>query len=141
MARRIAVILLAVLVALANSLCACADSSTSMVARKSKAAVQNSHCHSAAPQADAKACRSGTGSQERQDHGSCGHCTGTVAADVSSAKITVPSPVPAPLLFVVALPDLPDFDGQLARLRFEHTGLSPPVPSPTLLSLFCSLLN
>ena len=144
MTRRIAAILVAVVVGLANSLCACADSSTSVFPRESDAEpTAKSHCHSEAPaESGANGCHTGGDSPSHDEHGSCGHCTGTVSADVAQAKVTVPTPPQATLLFFVAvLPDLLDLDGQLARQRFDHTGLSPPAPPTTLLSLFCSLLN
>ena len=141
MARALA-ILVAVVVGLANSVCACVDSPVSVVPGEANLPPSApSHCHSQPPDAGEKSCNAGDDSKEHPERGSCGHCTGTVAVDVSPAKVAVHAPAPAPMLFVAIWPDPLGLEAQIVRHRYDHTGLSPPVLSSTLLSLFCSLLQ
>lgn len=88
-------------------------------------------------------CHGHGSSSEPQDEGShdCGHCTGTVFADAPTVKSTLSTPLAAPLLFAApASLDITRSDW-LGRSAVNHSGLPPPVPRPTLLSLFCSLSN
>lgn len=140
MARALAV-MLAVVVGLANSVCACVDSPVPVFPREADPPTAPSHCHSQAADTGKKSCHGGDGTQEHPARGSCGHCTGSVAVDVAPAKVTVEAPAPAPLLFVVIWTDPLGLEGQLVRHWYDHTGLSPPMSSVTLLSLFCSLLR
>ena len=136
MARALA-ILLALLLGVANSLCACVQGAAAAPDVRASAPAR-SHCHSQAPAEEARPCHSGDNSKEHREQCSCGHCTGSIAADVAHAKVLLKSADLSPLLFAAILPGPLGLDTPLARHRYEHTGLSPPLGPVTLLSLFCS---
>ncbi len=139
--RRFPAILVAIMVGLANALCACADSSISVFPRENAPEPEKSHCHSTAQQQASSHCSSDSDSPDHEEHGPCGHCNGTVSADVTQVKVMVPEPVPGPLLFIAVFPEPLDLERQFVHRWFDHTGLSPPVLPMTLLSLFCALNN
>ena len=74
---------------------------------------------------------------DQQQH-NCGHCMGTVSADTSSGKTMMPSEL-SPLCCVAPVFTLIGPVTNPTGYAFDHSGLSPPVPSPSLLSLGCSL--
>ena len=131
MLRPLGSIFLAVTVLLANAYCACVPvaggSTWSPEARVEKPAHPGCHGHG--------------GEQEEQPDDrqhNCGHCTGTVSADTSSGKTMMPSDL-SPLCCGAPVFT---FIGSITNSTghaFDHSGPSPPVPPPTLLSLGCSL--
>lgn len=56
-------------------------------------------------------------------------------------NVVAPVPALGPVLLLPFFADPQELHDQFARMRFDHTGLSPPVLPTTLLSLFCSLNN
>lgn len=134
MLHRLGVILLAGTVLVANAYCACVPVVDGAARSRQTEAQEPSHsgCHG-----HDKKSSDGPG----QDEHNCGHCTGTVSADMSSGKTSLNAPHLSPLhWFSTTSADL------VAEVRdvghsFDHSGLSPPVASPTLLNLFCSFIN
>ena len=126
------IILLALAVCVANAYCACADAGVPAPARQSCCGTKaRTACHGAAPAGEAPA------EPGRHAH-NCGHCTGSITTD-TAAKTVVP-PL-ADTLFVVAADTVDGVTPLSVCHLHEHAGLSPPVPSPTLLNLACSLNN
>lgn len=133
MPRRLSTILLAVAVLFANAYCACVTATGTPGRSNGDQVVVPQHegCHG-----------HGNGSeQQSEDSHDCGHCTGTVFADAPTVKSALSTPFVSPLF--VASPASGDvaFGDSLCCNAINHTGLPPPVPRPTLLSLFCSLTN
>ena len=133
MPRRLSTIFLTVAVLFANAYCACVTTAA--------ASERSSHNQVAVPQHEG--CQGhGNGSRQKSDDShDCGHCTGTVFTDAPSAKSALSIPFHSPLF--VAAPVSVDvaFGDSLWCNAINHSGLPPPVPRPTLLSLFCSLTN
>ena len=133
MARRLSAISLAVAVLFANAYCACVTTAA--------AAEQGDHDQVIVPPHEG--CHGhGNGSEQKSDDPhNCGHCTGMVFAGAPTVKSDLPPSFHSPLL--VAAPASADvaFDNLLSCDAINHSGLPPPVPRPTLLSLFCSLIN
>ena len=134
MLHRLGVIFLAVTVFAANAYCACLPVADGHVRSKETRVEKPAHpgCHGhGEKQKDAP---------DHQQH-NCGHCTGTVSADTSLGKTTVPSnhlsPLDCPVAAVACIASIANSTGHV----FDHSGLPPPVPPPTLLSLACSFTN
>lgn len=125
---RLSTIFLAAAVLLANAYCACV-SSASVADRESVPAQQHEGCHGHA----------GDSKQEGGDSHDCGHCTGTVFAKAPTVKNALSTPFVSPLFFAAPAPVDVAFSNALWCNALNHTGLPPPVPQSTLLSLFCSL--
>ncbi len=134
MLRRLLTISLAAAVLFANAYCAC-------VTAAGTPERGNHHQLVIVPQHEGCHGHGDSSEQEGQDSHECGHCTGTVFADAPTVKNTLTTPFISPLFF--AMPAAVDvaFGDSLRGNAIDHTGLPPPVPRPTLLSLFCSFTN
>jgi hypothetical protein len=134
-------IFLAVVVFVANTYCACASAVRDGLGGDQGATEKShSHCHPA-PSRERRGCHDEKPADE--DHGShtCGHCTGTVTADAAKAKTMLPSPDLGPALYANITADHGLSTGSLRGGAFDHSGLPPPLPPPTLFHLSCSLNN
>ena len=133
MPNRLFTILLAAAVLFANAYCACVTAAGTPEGADQHQVVVPQHegCHG-----------HGNGSeQEEPDSHDCGHCTGKVFANAPTAKCTPSTPFLSPLFFAAPASVDVAFGDALWGNAINHTGLPPPVPRPTLLSLFCSLTN
>ncbi len=133
MPRRLLTSFLAAAVLFANAYCACVSAAGTPEGGDHQQVVVPQHegCHG-----------HGDGSeQEGQGSHDCGHCNGTVFANAAGAKSTLTTPFVSPLS--CAAPAAVDvaFGDSLWSNAVDHTGLPPPLPRPTLLSLFCCLTN
>lgn len=133
MPRRLFTIFLAAALLFANAYCACVTAAGTPARGNHHQVVVPQHegCHG-----------HGDGSEQSgQDSHDCGHCTGTVFANAASAKSTLTTPFVSPLFFAAPTSVDVAFGDSLWCNAADHTGLPPPVPRPTLLSLFCSFTN
>ncbi len=130
MPRRLSTILLAAAVLFAKAYCACA-SAAGVADRESVPAPLHEGCHGHA----------GDSEREGEDSHDCGHCTGSVFADAPTVKSALSTPFGSPLFYAAPAPFDVAFGDALWCSAIHHAGLPPPVPRPTLLSLFCSLTN
>ena len=133
MAPRLSTILLAVAVLFANAYCACVTTAAT--------AERRDHDRVIVPPHEGCQGHGNDSEQKSDDPHDCGHCTGMVFADAPTVKSAL-SPLFLSPLFVAA-PASVDiaFADLLSCDAINHSGLPPPVPRPTLVSLFCSLTN
>lgn len=136
MLHRFAVILLAVAVFVMNAYCGCAHGMSSMTgfaaeAHASRAEPEHSDCKGHGPEQP---------QDSNHDEHDCRHCTGQVSADTNPAKTNLSGPLLSPVFWSVG--ELADHLARsFATDSFDHTGLPPPLPPPTLLNQFCSFNN
>lgn len=133
MFHRLGCILLALAVFTANAYCACipvGNQSLPGKTRVEKPVHPGCHGHE-------EKQKDGSEGPDHQRH-DCGHCTGTVSADTSSAKTTMPSDL-SPLYCGTPIFRFIGSVADSTGHTVEHSGLSPPVSPPTLFSLACSL--
>lgn len=136
MPNRLATIFLALAVLFANAYCACVTAAGP--------AERSDHGQVVAPQHEG--CHGhGDGSEPQRDNPDnshdCGHCTGTVFAYATTVKSTLATPFISPLVFAAPAAVEAAFSDALRCNTGHQSGLPPPVPRPTLLSLFCCLNN
>ena len=131
MLRCVAVIFLSLAVLAANAYCACVPSAAASTPKEQPRSQKPLHlgCH-------------GHGEQQQEDSGhdqhDCGHCQETVSASTLSTKSTVPADVLSPLYCAARALTATSLAAGATRHCLDHSGLSPPVFAPTLLSLACS---
>jgi hypothetical protein len=133
MLQRLSVILLAAAVFVSNAYCACV----------AVAEDRGGHPQQVEEPAHQGCPGHGHGSEQQpaEDQHKCGHCTGTVAVGASNGKTTLPGPLLSPIhSFALATIDVTP-NVVTSGHAFDHCGLSPPIPPPTLLNLFCSFTN
>lgn len=132
MPHRLAIVLLALSVFVANAYCACLPVTPGTAISRETGVGQAVHpaCHGHGEERDSE--------RGEQD---CGHCKATSFADNSGAKQVAPAERLSPLYCGAAgLPWSASVAGAIGHC-LDHSGLPPPVSPPTLLSLACSFTN
>jgi hypothetical protein len=128
-------IVLAALVLVANSICACAGPATPRIGHHGhdEAATAHPGCHGheeAAPD----------NPEDAPSH-DCGHCTRTVIADAPGMKVHIASPLAQMHVLGTAGIDIALGGITVRAGLIDYSGLPPPLAAATLLSLSCSLNN
>ena len=133
MLTRFGTILLAAMMLIANAICVCAAPARGQAVALEEAPPSRSHpgCHGHSDN------QSDSVPEDAPEH-DCGHCTNTVIADASASKSSAASPLSCLDRFAVPCATVVISDTALADCLFDHSGLPPPLPPPTLFSLSCS---
>ena len=139
---RFPIILLALAVALANTVCACASAGRANTYDRCAASHPPAHaCHQSEASATpaANATNTDQGKQAPGDVQSCAHCNGMFVADASPPKVSAPPLAIVPAFSVHAHSAATVDERDVEHLRLTCTGLAPPLDATTLINLFCSL--
>ena len=135
---RVRTLLIALMVCLASTYCACARTTSPVTAPATTADDPHACCQSATETAQ--------GSEQRErphDHNGhdCPHCTGSASLATPSTTLNAVAfkPAPVPHLFVALFLNAFSLTAGTSRPCTDPMALPPPSPPSTLLDLACSL--